>query len=287
MSSTVALDILRGLLVICAAILTTSLKAESQESSPLQPGQDVEITLAINEVPPTLYSMMNGTTVPARLTAHLPDDYSSSGSYPLVLYVPGNDGGPRGNLYNAKTIAGPRGWIAATLPLFKKSIDRDEPAGGVIVSFEDYPVLSKAFATLLGKLYERIPNIDRDRSTMVGFSNGAITIGVLVSNHDEFILSHFRNFCLVDHGMFHLMDLHKRGTRDARYLLLVGDQEEFGRQLKIRQSQLQQDAWKLLNVDVTHRILTNTGHEFNDSQMEIVRDWLHGEVASGPTTKPQ
>jgi predicted esterase len=253
------------------------------ETKTLQPGQEIEITFADAGLPPTLYSMMNGEAVTPCVTVRLPDDYNPTNIYPLLVYVPGNDGGTKGNIYNAETIAGPRGWIVATLPLFKKSIDRSEPAGGVIISFEDYPVISKAYRTMLGRLFERIPNIDREKSAMVGFSNGSITIAVLVSNHDEFILSHFRNFCMVDHGMFHLADLHKSRARDCRFLLLVGDQEGMGRDVKVRQAQLQQDAWKLLGVNVTCQIMKDTGHEFNQPQMELVGDWLRNDAAKSPS----
>lgn len=261
------------------------LAAETDRREALQPGKVIEIDFSDAEVPPTLYSMMNGTSVTACLTVRLPDDYTPTESFPLVVYVPGNDGGPKGNLDNAQTIAGPRGYIAATLPLFKMAIDRSEPVGGVIVSFEDYSVLSKAYGTMLGRLFERVPNIDCEKSAMVGFSNGAITIGVLVSNHDEFILTHFRNFCLVDQGMFHLADLHKSRARDCQFLILVGDREDFGRELRIRQSQLLEDSWKLLNVNVSHRILKDTGHEFNEPQMELVREWLRNDVAHAPKSE--
>ena len=137
---------------------------------------------------------------------------------------------------------------------------------------------------MLGRLFELVPNIDRERSAMVGFSNGAITIAVLVSNHDEFTLTHFKSFCLVDHGMFHLSDLHKNLTRESRFLLLVGDKEDFGRDLKIRQSQLQQDSWRLLGVDLSYRILKNTGHEFNRPHMELVGEWLRNEVANAQSS---
>jgi predicted esterase len=229
--------------------------------------------------------MMKGEAVTPCVTIRLPDDYNPTNTYPLLVYVPGNDGGTKGNIYNAETIAGPRGWIVATVPLFKKSIDRSEPAGGVIISFEDYPVISKAYRTMLGRLFERIPNIDREKSAMVGFSNGSITIAVLVSNHDEFILSHFKNFCMVDHGMFHLADLHKSRARDCRFLLLVGDQEGLGRDVKVRQAQLQQDAWKLLGVNVACQIMKDTGHEFNQPQMEIVGEWLQNDAAKNPISQ--
>lgn len=257
--------------------------ATADEEAVLQPGELIEIPFPGGGLPPTLYAMMHDVEYTPVMTVRLPHDYTPADSFPLLVYIPGNDGNANGNMHNATTIAGPDGWVATTMPLFKKSVDRSEPVGGVIVSLEDYPVLSKAYATMLGRLFERVPNIDPERSTMVGFSNGAITIGVLVSNHDEFILTHFSNFCLVDQGMFHLADLHKSRTRDSRFLILVGDKEDFGRELRLRQARLQQDAWRLLDVNITFRILEDTGHEFLAPQMAVVTDWLQTEVA--PTSK--
>jgi hypothetical protein len=274
-----------GLWCLCATVGAIAAGSVEGQNLQLQPGKQIEISFADSGLPPTLYSMMNGTPVAPCLTLRLPDDYNPTNKFPLLLYVPGNDGGEKGNIYNAETIAGRKGWVAATVPLFKKTVDRNEVAGGVIVSFEDYPALSRAYRKMLGRLFELIPNIDSRKSAMVGFSNGSITIAVLVSNHDEFILDHFRNFCLVDHGMSHLVDLHKSRTRESKFLILVGDQEDFGRDVKIRQGQLQQDAWKLLGVDVSCRIMKGVGHEFNEPQMEIVRDWLRNEVAPAPKPK--
>jgi predicted esterase len=262
--------------------LQFSASALAQE---LAPGKITEIPFPGADLPPTLYAMMNRTEATPCLRVRLPDDFNPTNTYPLLVYVPGNDGGPKGNIANAQAIGGTRGWIVASLPLFKKSIDQTEPAGGVIVSLEDYPVLSKAYQTMLGRLFERIPNIDREKSAMVGFSNGAITIGVLVSSHDEFILTHFKNFCIVDHGMFHLMDLHKKYARDCRYLILVGDQEGLGRDVKIRQSQLLQDSYKLLKVNLSYEIMKDTGHEFPDEYMARVGKWLRNESITEASTQ--
>jgi hypothetical protein len=251
----------------------------------LVPGKIVEISFPDANLPPTLFTMMTGTATAPCLTVRLPDDYSPANSYPLLVYVPGFHGGPKGNIANARSIAGTRGWIVASLPLFKSHVDRDEPAGGVLVSLEDYPILSKAYAIMLGRLFELVPNIDREKSAMVGFSNGAITIGVLVSSHDEFTLTHFRNFCLVDHGMFHLTDLHKRLARGCRFLVLVGDKKDYERDLMTRGSQLLQDSWRLLGVDLTHQLLKDTGHEFADRHMKVVGKWLRQEVAMEPAAE--
>jgi hypothetical protein len=241
-------------------------------------GKNTEIMFPQPDLPPTLFTMMTGTGATPCLTIRLPDDYDSTKTYPLLVYVPGFHGGPKGNIGNAQTIAGPKGWIVASVPLFKESIDKSEPAGGIIIGFQDYPVISRAYRIILGKIFELIPNIDREKSAMVGFSNGALTIAVLVSNQDEFILTHFKNFCFVDHGMFHLTDLHKKHARDCRFLVLVGDKEDYGRDLKIKRSQLLQEEWKLLGVNLKCQIMKNTGHEFYDRQMAIVGRWLRNET---------
>jgi hypothetical protein len=250
----------------------------------LEPGKVVDTDFANADLPQTLFSMFTRTDSTPSMSVRLPDDYTKNKCFPLLVYVPGFHGGPKGNIGNAQTIAGARGWIVASLPLFKKSIDRDEVGGGLIVSFKDYPLISKAYKIMLGRLFDLVPNIDREHSAMVGFSNGALTVAVLVSCNDEFILTHFKNFCLVDHGMFHLTDLHKNNAKDCRYLILVGDKEDLGRDLKIRESRLQQDAWKLLGVNLTYQIMKDTGHEFQDRHMAIVGKWLRSETIDEQNT---
>ena len=246
----------------------------------LTPGKVTDLVFSDASLPPTLHAMMTHQAVTPTMTVRLPDDYDSSKTYPLLVYVPGFDGGVKGNIGNAQTIAGNRGWIVASVPLCKKTVDTSEPAGGMLVSFEDEPIIARSYELMLGRLFALVPHIDRERSAMVGFSNGALTIAVLVSCHDEFILDHFRNFCLVDHGMFHLTDLHKQGVRDCRFLVLVGDKQYMGRELKIRQSKLLQDEWKLLGVHLSYQIMKDTGHEFGDRQMAMVGEWLRNPASA-------
>jgi hypothetical protein len=162
-------------------------------------------------------------------------------------------------------------------------VDKTELGGGILVSLEDAPIIGRAYETMLGRLFSLIPNIERSNSALVGFYNGALTIAVLVSSHNEFILSHFRHFCLIDQGMFHLMDLHKAWARDGRFLILVGDKQDMGRDLKIRGGQLLQDEMRLLGINLTCEIMKDTGHEFGNPQMAIVGRWLRkGAVRTSP-----
>jgi hypothetical protein len=273
--------------VVLAWVSTfTELRSEPDgDSLELQPGSTLEFEFADADLPPTLYTLMRGEAVVPGVSVWLPEDYTPTRLFPLVIYVPGNDGNLRGNPGNARALAGPQGWIAATLPLFKQSIDRDEVSGGVIVSFEDYPIISRAYRVMLSRVFEAIPNIDRERSAMVGFSNGAMTIAVLVSNHDDFVLTHFRKFCLVDAGMFHLTDYHKKRARESHFLILAGDQPDLGRDLKLRRGRLLQDECQLLGVNLAFEVLKNTGHEFDAPQVEVIRTWLRNSGPAGSTNR--
>ena len=266
---------LRHVVVFTLALLLAGAWAVAEE---LSPGEVVEVAFPIFTVPPSLYSMVTETPVPPTLTYSLPDGYDPERRYPLLVYVPGFHGGASGNIGNALTIAGREDWVVASLPLFKSTVDREEIGGGIIIGFQDYSTLSNAYATMLGRLFELVPNIDAERSAMVGFSNGALAIAVLVSNHDEFVLSHFESFCFVDHGMFHLTDLHKRRARDCRYLVLSGDDRtDPGRNLKIRGGRLLEDTWNMIGVDLSFHVMADTGHEFKDRHMALVGRWLRRE----------
>lgn len=256
-----------GCLLVAGSFFQAGVRAQE-----LIPGEVV--ALPFPDLPPTLHALWGGDAGPPELTVQLPASYTPTNRYPLLVYVPGYDGGPGGNIANARTIAGDHDWVVASLPLFKTSIDRAEMGGGIIVSFADYPLLAEAYTTMLTRLLDEVPNLDRDRSALVGFSNGAITTAILVSSHDPFILNHFRNFCLVDHGMFHLVDIHKEGARDSRYLILAGDQPDLGRELKIRQGKMQQDVATVLGVDLSFQIQEDTAHEFAPRHMAMVREWL-------------
>ena len=263
---------------LIAALLFLSVAGVSAQE--LTPGKVTDFVFSDASLPPTLHAMMTHQAVSLTMAVRLPDDFDSSKTYPLLVYVPGFDGGLKGNIGNAQTIAGNRGWIVASVPLLKKTVDTSEPAGGILVSFEDEPIIARSYELMLGRLFALVPHIDRERSAMVGFSNGALTIAVLVSCHDEFILNRFRNFCLVDHGMFHLTDLHKQGARDCRFLVLVGDKQDMGRELKIRQSKLLEDEWQLLGVHLSYQIMKDTGHEFGDRQMAMVGEWLRNPASA-------
>ena len=258
--------------------------AASLPAQELVPGKVAEITFPKETLPKTLYSIVSGGDVSPCMTVRLPDDYNPEKSYPLLVYLKGRDGGKNGNISVAHEIAGSKGWILASLPLFKKSVDKEEMYGGIIVSFDDYPVISKAYSTMLGRLLELVPNIDSDKSAMVGFSNGAYTIAMLVSCQDEFVLNNFKNFGLIDSGYWYLNGLHKRALDKSRFLLLVGDRKDPERNILIRQAQMILDSSEWVNAEVTLHFMRDTGHQFPFRYRQLVGKWLRNEVINESET---
>jgi predicted esterase len=119
---------------------------------------------------------------------------------------------------------------------------------------------------------------------MVGFSNGANTIAILVSCQDEFILNNFKSFGLVDAGYWYLNGIHKRALDKSRFLLLVGDRKDPKRNILIRQAQTISDASEFVKAEVTLHFMKNTGHQFPFRYKQLVGKWLRNEVINESET---
>lgn len=264
------------IIIACAVVLSSFTFAEPSQSNTWEPVQRIEFTR--DQLPENLYSMFTGNEANSVLQYCLPTNYSLAKKYPLIVYVPGYHGHPDGNIGNAQDIANNHECVVVSLPLFKADVNRSEFGQGIIIGFADYPVLSMAYKVMLERFSELVPNIDPKTSAMVGFSNGALALAVLISSHDTFILEQFHSFCLVDHGMFHLTDLHKTPTKDRRFLILVGDEKDLGRELKIRGAILIEDVYQLLGMDIESRIMKNTGHELTDACKKDIGTWFFAKT---------
>ncbi|RPI27700.1 MAG: hypothetical protein EHM61_07575 [Acidobacteria bacterium] len=268
---------------LCASssllLLITSFTALSGQNTVPVPGKVTEIEFPQPDMPPTLYSLVTGDRVPARMAIRLPDDYDPQSRYPLLVYFRGRDGGPSGDIGMAERIVGSRGWVLASVPLFKKSLDPSEPLGGIVLNYDDYPTLQKAYGIMLGRLFELVPNIEKDKGAMAGFSNGAITIGILVACQDPMVTAHFRSFVLVDQGASFLAGWYKKPVTSSRFLLLVGDRQDRegdGRELLMRQTKLTGDFGKFFGVPVEVQVMQGIGHAFTEEYAKAVGRWLKG-----------
>lgn len=277
----------RALTLACALLGMTMACAE-----PVAPAPNARLSFEFPDLPDTLAAMSQRKKAPAKMTALLPANYTAEGRFPLFVYLLGGEGGDGGWPDRGRAVVGDKDFICVGLPLFKDHMDRDEPAGGLMVSMDDIGVISRCYRTMLGRLFEAVPNITAERSVLGGFSNGAHTTAVLLAGQDPFILEHFRAFFLLEGGAGPMLAnvLQKSSLRPCRFLLMVGD--------RARPDTKPPSTWELMfaiadaglkgrKIDSTLLAMRGYGHEEPAPFLAVIGQWARGEALSEVPPKPQ
>jgi predicted esterase len=225
-------------------------------------------------LPDTLATMQSGVKQPAQITAQLPENYSRDGKFPICVYLDGWDGGPGDKQDIARKIVGSRDFICVNLPLFKRAYNTNDGDLGLLVTVNDFEMASRAYRTMLQKLFDAVPNITPERSVFGGFSNGAHATSLLIAGQDEFILHHFQAFYFVEGGAFlaaNTLEKPSPSMQKLRFLFLHGDYSSGFRNRAIEECAKEQ------NLDFTSVVMPNTGHAFPPKYMAITGQWIRGE----------
>ncbi len=236
-----------------------------------------------DDLPETIYAKLHRKSVPARMLVSLPRNYNRTATFPLLVYLGGGDGGPvkRADLAWLQKLTGDEDYISVVLPLFKRAIDPQEYYGGAIVgAYDDYPLMSRCYKTMLSALLAVIPNIDPKRSVFGGYSNGAHATALLISAVDPFLLKHFQNFYFLEGGLF-LTSHHKSIVRSKNFVYFVGG----SRRSKSRRALLQfMDAVyvprNLPNVTVVK--IPGAEHTFPPEYMPQLLKWFQSMNSAEP-----
>ncbi len=272
-------NVLKALVLIFALIV----RARGAESAKLEPNATVH--LAFPDLPDTLATMSTGQRQQPRLTVQLPANYSRDGKFPLFVFVNGGDGGRGDNLPLDRGTVGSNDFICVNLPLFKHTND------GVVISMHDFSVLSRCYRAMLQRLFDEVPNITPERSTLGGFSNGAHAVGVLLAGQDEFVLGHFRAFYLLEGGFGPLAAnaLPKTAMQPCRFLLLRGDKaDDDSAKSKAEREHNTHLAQALeLEAQEHHRnfmsvVMRGYGHELPPEYRTLLGQWVRGEKLADP-----
>jgi predicted peptidase len=275
----VSIIVMRHLLRIIIIALAFTVPCCCENDIRLEP--NASLSLEFPDLPETLATKFTGEKQPARLTAELPENYSSDGRFPIFIFLHGGHGGHGRPHPITREIAGKRDFICVTLPLFKQTFDPDE---GALISMDDFALIGRAYRTMLQKLFETVPNITPERSTLGGFSNGAHTTAVLLAGHDEFILRHFRAFFFVE-GASPLAAnvLQKLAMKQYRFLVLYGDQSKGlpVREALILVSRSLDYSAKERQLDFTSIVMRGAGHELPPDYSKQIGLWLRGETLPG------
>jgi len=283
-------------LCICTSIFADeSPKVEIKPAAPAaRPEVSPNATLRFEfpELSPTLSTLTSGDKAAPVLTIRLPENYTADGQFGLVLHLDGGGGGKGDNPGGARNIVGPRDYVCANLPLFKKAMDKRDSYGGLVISMDDFQTISAAYRVMLKKLFEMVPNIDPERSAMGGFSNGAHTTAVLLAGQDETVLEHFRIFYFVDGGVGPLAAncLQKFSMKRCRFLALAGDQpaaETFRQAFLQFFSGLSASA-RQFKLDFTAVTMRGYGHAFPAPYGKLIGCWIRKEPLPEiePATRP-
>lgn len=247
----------------------------------LEPNATVH--LAFPDLPDTRATMSSGQRQQARLTAQLPANYSRDGKFPLFVFLNGGDGGRGDTLPLDRGTVGSNDFICVNLPLFKHTND------GVVISMDDFSTLSRCYRAMLQRLFDKVPNITPERSTLGGFSNGGHAVGVLLAGQDEFILSHFRAFYLVEGGFGPLAAnaLPKAAMKPCRFLLLRGDKADDDtakskdeREHNTYLAQALELEAQEHHLNFTFVTMRNTGHDLPRNYQAMLGAWVRGESIS-------
>lgn len=278
-------------LIAFVAILL-QLPAQAQEdANDLIPEPGKFLRINFPDLPPTLLAMTTGNDIPTAVSVRLPNDYNADGTFPLYVFLEGGNGGAGSAIGVPMQISsGGNGVIVASFPLFKENYDTDQ-RWPFVVGVEDLQTVSSAYETILDRLREIIPNIDPNRSIIGGHSNGAKTLGVLLSGLDENILDSFGGFFFIDGGL-NWSSINRPNTLgDHHIFFLVGGGREnptrwrkhsINRIEYFRESaaELGMTRWRFETFD-------GVGHEFAQEYYEELRTWAK-EVGPAivPPTQP-
>ena len=235
-------------------------------------GRTLEFTFP--EMPETLHAKYTGKRIPAQMVAALPRNYNARRLFPLLVYLNGGAGeSGKAMIKYIRKISGDRDFIAVSLPLFKKRLDREEMCNGLMICREDYALISRCYRRMLKELFREIPNVMPGNGSLGGISNGAHTTAVLLSHTDRFILSHFRNFFFLEGG-WELCALQKRALHDKNYLYFIGGKNPGIRRSIPKIVKLIQAGAQFSDINLSVRTMPGVGHAFPDEYIGELTDWL-------------
>jgi hypothetical protein len=135
---------------------------------------------------------------------------------------------------------------------------------------------------MLQQLLDAVPNIDRERSAVGGFSNGAHATAALLTGPDTFVAEHFTSFYLIDGGMSLIMNpaaLSSPALQKARFLVLRGDplkDEPAGRALAEPLFLAIERRAGELTLDFTSLVMRGYGHAEPPEYRKLVGNWVRG-----------
>ncbi len=278
---------LAGLSLVVGAGIQLSALSSNQafQDDTFTPAPGKVMRINFPDMPKSLLALATGNDIPTAVLVRLPDNYNSTDSFPLYVFLEGGYGGAGSEIGTPMQVSnGGDGVIVASFPLFKKHYDTTQ-RWPFAVGFEDFDAVSAAYKTILDRMREIIPNIDPDRSILGGHSNGAKTIATLLSGLDENTLASFRGFFFIDDGLewTGINRPNKLGDHHIFFLIGGGGTENdpwWRKHFVNRVAFFQESARELGMKNWKFETYDGVGHEFAQQYFAELRAWAK---SVGPT----
>lgn len=204
----------------------------------------------------------------------LPAAYDAAKNYPLVVWLGGGEGGnqPSGAFLPAGD------FILVGLP-YPKGANKPKQANMV----GDYAQVWAYHRFMLEEIAKVIPHIDKSRSVIAGFSNGAHAIdGMLRLRDRPGLTDHFNVFLFADGGGTGYTSLGALPDLNGRFAYVCWGSEKGSN--KHDTSHLPA-ALRAAGATVVGSEMTGVGHAFAASEYPKIAEWLAKVALASPAKK--
>jgi len=213
-----------------------------------------------------------GAMAACKLT--LPANYDATKKYPLVAWLGGGDG-----TNSPKSSFLPEGdFIVVGLPYPKAAINPSQPS-----MVGDYAKVWAYQRFMLDEIAKIIPNIDKSRSIIAGFSNGGHSIdGMLRLSSGPKLTDYFGIFIFADGGGSAYSSKGNLSNLKDKFAYACWGSEKGSNKPA---TSLLPKALKSKGATVVGSEMAGVGHAFADSEHAKVAEWLEKVALAAPAKK--
>lgn len=262
----------------------SDIRAGAQGGVKLIPGVPVEFE--VPNAPASMAIQLRHSDEKVRMTIKLPANYDAKKSYPVLLFLNGGDGGMGGELNMADPFLGGEGYVLCNMPLFKRVVETDKDEVKWSITPADAPYALEAYRVLFAELHRLVPNADKSKSVLAGFSNGANSAALFLWAGAPEFLNDFSAFVLIEGGFWlgsdrdvesglHFQRATFSGLENKRILVMYGDQTTPPDRVPwIAAAKESVAAMKAAGVNATELPMVGISHDFQPDAMTAARNWL-------------
>jgi hypothetical protein len=240
----------------------------SAPASPAANGRAKAGTVVALEFP-NLPKDHNGN--PATCNVSIPNDYDPAKPVPLLVWIAGGKGGnmPGGGF----ALVDKAHWAVAALPYPSTA---PTPADS-LADKSNMDIILGYHKTMLEEVVKLLPNLDPKLRVVVGFSNGAHTIGTNIARGEKEFTELFNAFVIIEGGG-DVAEARKKLRGKYAYLAWGNDIAKKGSKDYMGSIR---ECVKDAKLETSTHEMDGVGHSFPDSEKVLVKEWIAKTVVPG------